>query len=377
MGLEIEQIIGKFESDRGPCLFATGGIHGNEPAGVLALQEVVNEIQERKLKLRGSFYAIAGNLKALKENKRYLKQDLNRLWKVAILEKLKAGELSQQESQPEINELIEIFALVEEVLKKSGPNVFLDLHTTSSKSVPFIPVNDTLLNRKFTKGLPVPSVLGIEEFLQGAFLSYINEYKVVALGFEAGQHEDPQSVYFHKAMVWISLVQAGIVAESDVPEYKAYHNDLKDQCEQQEQFYEIRRRFKIEDGSSFIMMPGYESFQEIRQGELLANDQNGPIRAIESGNIFMPLYQAQGAEGFFIIREVPVFWMWLSKLLRKIRFDSLLLLLPGLKRHPKYEGTLIADTRVARFLATDLFHLLGYRRKRKVDDKIFFTRREL
>jgi succinylglutamate desuccinylase len=376
-GLEVDRIIGKYRAGKGPCLFVTGGLHGNEPAGVLALQEVVQEIEERKLELKGSFYAIAGNLEGLKAGKRYLKQDLNRLWKVSILEKLKEGALKKDEDQKELNELIDIFELVEEALSTGGPHVFLDLHTTSSQSVPFIPVNDTLINRKFTKSLPVPSVLGIEEFLQGAFLSYINEYKVVALGFEAGQHEDPQSVYFHKAMVWLSLVEAGIVQQTEVPEYDNYMSRLKDECRLQEQFYEIRRRFKIEDGTGFSMLPGYESFQPILKGELLANDNSGPIRAIESGNIFMPLYQTQGSEGFFIIREVPPIWLRISSILRKIRFDDILVLLPGLNKHPRYEGTLIANTRVARFLATELFHLLGYRRKRKVDDKIFFTRREL
>ncbi len=376
-GLELERVLAKLGDAKGPCLFVTGGLHGNEPAGVLALQEVIKEIEERGIAVRGSFYAIAGNLPALKAKKRYLKQDLNRLWKVSIFEKLKSGELKKSSDQAELNELIDIFELVEEALALKGPHVFLDLHTTSSKSVPFIPVNDTLLNRKFTRNLPVPSVLGIEEFLQGAFLSYINEYKVVALGFEAGQHDDPESVYFHKAMVWICLWNAGMVDKKDIPELDEYFASFQKTCERQEQFYEIRRRFMIEEGTAFKMMPGYESFQEIRAGELLANDKNGPIRALEGGNIFMPLYQAQGSEGFFIIREVSGFWLWLSSFLRKQRLDDMLVLLPGLRKHPKYEGTLIVNTRVARFLATEFFHLIGYRRKRKMDNKIFFTRREL
>jgi len=375
--LEVERKIGVLGDGDGPVLFISGGLHGNEPAGVLALQEVVQEIQDRKLEIKGSFYAIAGNLEALKQSKRYIKQDLNRLWKVSILEKLKEGNLSKSAEQVEINELIDLFEIVEEALAKNGPHYFIDLHTTSSKTVPFIPVNDTLLNRSFTKNLPIPSVLGIEEFLQGAFLSYTNEYKVVALGFEAGQHEDPESVYFHKAMIWLCLLNAGMIQESDLPEKASMIEAFKEASSERAQFYEIRRRFMIESGHRFEMLNGYESFQSIKKGEHLAYDNEKQIRAIESGNIFMPLYQSQGSEGFFIIREVSRFWLWLSSFLRKIQLEDFLVKLPGLRRHPKYEGTLIVDLRVARFLATELFHLMGYRRKRKTENEIFFTRREL
>lgn len=373
----VDRLIAKFDSETGPALFVSAGLHGNEPAGVLALQEVVAEIQARDLRLNGSFYGVAGNLPALAQKKRYLKQDLNRLWKVAILEQLKSGKTVKHPDAGELNELIDVFELAQEVLKKKGKKYFIDLHTTSSQSIPFIPVNDTLLNRSFTKNLPIPSVLGIEEFLQGAFLSYINEYKVVALGFEAGQHDDPQSVYYHKAMIWLSLLNTGIVKEKDVPQANEFIRSFKKLCDKYDRFYEIRRRFKVEENSGFVMMPGYKSFDMIRKDDLLAHDHSGPIRALEGGNIFMPLYQSQGAEGFFIIRPVSPFWLRLSAWLRRLHLEDVLLLLPGLRRHPEYEGTLIVNTRIARFLANELFHLLGYRRKRKLEGKIFFTKREL
>jgi hypothetical protein len=62
--------------------------------------------------------------------------------------------------------------------EESGPFYFFDLHTTSSDTIPFITVNDSLLNREFTSMYPLPSILGIEEYLEGPLLSYINEHSM-------------------------------------------------------------------------------------------------------------------------------------------------------------------------------------------------------
>ena len=62
----------------GPTIVFFGGIHGNEPAGIFALEEVLSKLDKRNV--NGNIYAISGNLKALKEGKRYINKDLNRMW---------------------------------------------------------------------------------------------------------------------------------------------------------------------------------------------------------------------------------------------------------------------------------------------------------
>ena len=106
--------------------------------------------------------------------------------------------LSKDNFQP-VNEdeieLAELFALIQEIIQnQSGPLYFFDLHTTSSQSIPFIPVNDSLINRAFAQQYPLPLILGIEEYIEGPVLSYINELGFVSFGFEGGQHTDPISV---------------------------------------------------------------------------------------------------------------------------------------------------------------------------------------
>ena len=75
----------------------------------------------------------------------------------------------------------------------------------------------------------------------------------------------------------------------------------------------------------------------------------------------MPLYQTKGKEGFFIIRNIPSFFLKLSELLRQLHFDNLLVLLPGISRQKEQKDVLMVNLKVARFFAKSLFHLLGYR----------------
>ena len=58
----------------------------------------------------------------------------------------------------------------------------------------------------------------------------------------------------------------------------------------------------IEPGIKFSMNEGYLNFQEVKKGEHLANDKNGPIYASEDSLILMPLYQKKGEDGFFLVK---------------------------------------------------------------------------
>ena len=125
------------------------------------------------------------------------------------------------------------------------------------------------------------------------------------------------------------------------------------------------------------MSPGYDNFTPVQKGELLACDRLGEINSHRPARIFMPLYQSVGTDGFFLVREVPEWALKLSVLLRKINFDSFLTLLPGVSRSKEQADTLVVNKKVARFLAVELFHLLGYRRKRTEGSEMIFSRREI
>ena len=78
--------LGSWDSGRpGPTLLVTGGVHGNEPAGVHALRRVLAALGDVGPRSCGRFVALAGNLPALAAGRRFLSRDLNRGWGAASI----------------------------------------------------------------------------------------------------------------------------------------------------------------------------------------------------------------------------------------------------------------------------------------------------
>jgi len=360
--LNVERLIGSLRGEgRGPTLIFFGGIHGNEPAGVFALCNILKKLKQKKLSFKGNIFAICGNLNALAKGIRYKKEDLNRLWtseKVLALEKKTRAELSEEEIEQQ-----ELYSLINDILnQEDGPFYFFDLHTTSSETIPFITVNDSLLNRKFTKQYPVPMILGLEEFLEGPLLSFINELGYVSFGFESGQHDSPASIKNHISFIYLSLVFSGCLKRSQI-EYQKHYNLLFKDSLRSQQIYEIYLRHEIKESEEFKMEPGFINFQPIKRGQKLAKSNENIILASASGRIFMPLYQGKGNDGFFEIRSVPKVFLNLSLVLRKFKFDHLLPLLPGVRWASSKKNELVVNLKIARLFTRQFFHLLGYRSK--------------
>jgi hypothetical protein len=371
--IQVQRILGSVKgSDKSPTIIALGGIHGNERAGLNGLLKVFKTIKEDKISLKGNFYGISGNINAIKENIRFKNVDLNRIWTKQEILKLQLERNLEVESQ----EQKEIHVIIKEILKKEkGPFYFLDLHTTSSDTQPFITISDSLNNRKYSSNFSIPTILGIEEFLDGPLLTYINEFGHVALGFEAGQHDSGFSVDNCVAFLWLALVAAKCIDKKDVKNYTFYKHSLSLFNETQE-FYKIDYKYAIKPFENFKMVKGYQNFQEIVKYELLAFSNESEIEALQRGKIFMPLYQKKGDDGFFIISKISKFWLKASRLARKLHFHQLLILLPGVKSDRKLPYTLIVNPRTAKFLATDIFHLFGYRKRVIKEDKFHFIKRD-
>ncbi|MEP1033046.1 succinylglutamate desuccinylase/aspartoacylase family protein [Ekhidna sp.] len=356
--VEISRVIGHVKgSKNGPTLIFMGGIHGNEPAGVFALKRVFEQIGSGKV--RGSVYGIAGNLWALKYGERYHKEDLNRLWTVNNMANL--PEKGQPTIHQDQTEQVEINALIQQIIdQEEGPFYFFDMHTTSSETLPFLTVNDSLLNRNFTIQYPLPIILGIEEYLNGPILSYINELGYVAFGFEAGQHDDMASIENCISFIYLSMVYSGCI-NKDHCEYQHHHDILAKTTGDVRHIYEIYFRYAIQEGEDFHMIPGFYNFQRLKRHQHVAESNGNPIRAENDGRIFMPLYQPKGEDGFFTIKKIWSPFLKISEVIRKYRLDRLLVYLPGVKWIDHNKSGLLVNKQIARFMAKDFFHLFGYR----------------
>ena len=161
-----------------------------------------------------------------------------------------------------------------------------------------------------------------------------------------------------------------------MPDYESHQKRMKDATRQLSPVFEVRYRYGVKPNEEFYMSPGFKNFQSIKKGQLLASNRDGEIFNHLDGNIFMPLYQSQGNDGYFIIRPVSMFWLKLSEWMRKLKFEKIIPILPGIQRSPESATEFIVNRKIARWLVIEIFHLLGYRRKRIENGKLVVTRRK-
>jgi hypothetical protein len=358
----------------GPTLIVVGSIHGNEPAGSLASYRILADIESKRQNLRGELILLYGNTRALSRKVRYIDSDLNRHW---TDENIYAARASAPLASPtsEDLELRELLALVEQALERArGEIYFLDLHTTSAHGLPFATVGDTLRNRRFALKFPATIVLGLEEQLEGTLLEYMNNLGAVTMGFEAGQHEAATSVEYHQALIWMAVVAAGLLLPEDAPEFERSRS-LLERASGGARLVEVRHRHAISPGDEFNMKPGFENFHPVRRGQVLAEDRHGHVTARENGMVLLPLYQKLGDDGFFLGREVKPFWLRLSAVLRHLKVGDYAHWLPGVRRQEDAGSSFIVNTRIARILPLQVFHLLGFRKRRWNNNLLIVSRR--
>ncbi|RMG24490.1 MAG: aspartoacylase [Methanobacteriota archaeon] len=302
---------------------------------------------------------------------------MNRLWTEERIEELSISPTIGEDPSDDHSEQRELFVLLHNYFQLSHSDIFvIDLHTTSAPSAPFTIVLDSLKNRKLAQYLPVPMVLGMEEHLSGTLMHYIDELGYHTMAFESGQHDDPQSIQNHIAAIWILLNGIGCLKKEDIEGYDEAYEQLKNTARDIAPIFEVRYRYGIMPREKFQMYPGFRNFHPVRKGQPLARNQHGEIYCKETGNIFMPLYQPQGSDGFFIIRRIHPFWIRISQWLRKHRADRLLPLLPGIKRDPNQPEMLIINRKVARWFVVEVLHLLGYRQKSYEPHKLIAVKRK-
>ncbi|MEM7355766.1 MAG: succinylglutamate desuccinylase/aspartoacylase family protein [Acidobacteriota bacterium] len=383
-GFEAPRVLGRVDgSEPGPTLIVVGGLHGNEPSGVQALQRLLPELAaDARAVERGRVVGLTGNRKALAMKRRFLAHDLNRYWLPERVAQLRATAAPLADEDHELRELDrQIESLVETA---DGPVYLLDLHTTSAPDRPFATLDDSLRNRPFAFAFPVPVVLGLEEELAGTLTAHVGDLGIITAGFESGRHGTREARDRAVDAIWIALAASG-VTRNDHPEAVAARQRLEEECAGLPHVVEVRYRHAIRDEDRFRMHPGHENFQPVKRGQSLGEqslgeqslgeERRGSATSPVSGLLLMPLYQQQGADGFFVVKPVNRMWLEASATVRRWRLERFVHWLPGVRKHPEQTGAFIVDQRYARWLAPELFHLLGFRRQGTADRVLILRRR--
>jgi succinylglutamate desuccinylase len=299
--IEFERLVGEAgKAESGPTVIFTLGIHGNEPTGLEAFARVLKKLDDGEFKsFSGRLVGIAGNLEALQKGMRYIDTDLNRNWSDEAINNPDNTNEAKQKS--EIGR--ELIKYKNEADIAGQKFYHFDLHTTSAESKPF-----SIINEKYRENIiaastmPVSKVIGMHPYQEMTMTDYWNTKGYTSYLFEAGQHDSLSAVENHESFIWLQLFEKDIIdKETNEDLYFHHRNSLSKYVFTDSVYFEVCHCHKIKPEDNFKMKLGYTNLDEIKKGEILASDNNGEIKAPLDGKIFMPLYQKQGNDGFFIV----------------------------------------------------------------------------
>lgn len=301
---KLQRVIGQMQKGKGgPLLIVCAGIHGNEPAGVIALQQVFRDLESNEAFSKGRVIGLAGNLDGLKRGERFIHRDLNRLWSLDQVHHVQS--MPKDHIHAEFLDLREMADIVDEALDEPHDAfMFLDLHTTSAKGGVFSFCNRVEGALEMARHIHVPVISNITERLKGTSINYFEERNLPGMGFEAGQNAEPEAVHRAMAAIFTVLYNMGMVNDKKLGNYVQYRKDLEHFAEKLPGVVDLCYRHPVRINDGFLMREGFGNFQPVKKDDLLAEDIHGAIRAKEDGLILMPLYQTQGTDGFFIVKEV-------------------------------------------------------------------------
>jgi len=308
----MERIIGRYTGHtKGTLVIAFGAMHGNEPAGVKALEAMFTALESEPTRnpnfhFCGRLLGLIGNMKAYEKGVRFIEKDLNRQWTLDNVALAKAT--PKEKLAPELQELKALLHLVEKEIEDYQPDkvVILDLHTTTAHGGIFTLPAEDKDSEQIALELHAPVIKGLLKGIVGTTLHYFIpanfDIKISAVTFESGQHNEPLSVNRAIAAITNCLRTIQCVKQDDVE--SKHDNMLKEYSADLPKMSELLYVHPIAADDDFVMHPGFKNFQPIAKGELLASDKNGEIKAKRDGRILMPLYQKQGEDGFFLIQTV-------------------------------------------------------------------------
>lgn len=301
-----QHLIGEIDGgESGPKIIAIAGLHGNEPTGVEALEELMEMLAPYEDEVNGCFLALKGNVEALKVNQRFIDEDMNRLWRTSLLDKIRRTDRDNISTieRKMIKDLLEILDPLILDHESKEKLILADLHTFSGQKGMFTITPRDEQHLVLLSQLKVPLIYGIEHTLHGTTMDFADEWGHLGFAFEAGSHGSEEAKKNAIAGMLVLLVASGYLQARTLPHFDEYYDYLMEQVANLPNRVQFIYKHIIEEGDEFVMRPGFKNFDRVEVGDWLADDICGKIKAQARGYLLMPLYQQQGNDGFFIVED--------------------------------------------------------------------------
>ena len=255
----------------GKTIAIFAGVHGDEKAGIMTLEYLNKELSVEA----GTVYLVYANEQAVKENKRFIKTNLNRLF-------IRTGKDATCYEEVRANELMDIL---------DSCDALLDLHSynePSGEAVPFAICEPDC--QDIVKNFNVPIVIdGFDAIEEGGSDGYMYNNNKYGICVELGAIESPEK-----------FLELGINTAYQFMQYfgcvsnKVAKNTVKQTCMHASSIYKKR-----DDVFSFNKK--YKTFDQIDKNEVIAQDGTRDVLAKEDGFILFPRAEHPVGTEVFIV----------------------------------------------------------------------------
>ena len=258
----------------GPHLVLFSGVHGNEVSGVHAIEKLFFDLFSGTRQLvRGSLTLARANALALAAECRYIKHNLNRLFRADYGADIDRSSYEFRRAQE-----------LKTILQRC--DYFLDLHSASTAQEPFLVVERDAAGVFAKLGIR-RIITGWSKFTSGPIggdaENYANTHGAKAATLESGTHFDKTSNDVAYRTVVTLLSSLGLIdAESPSEAEEVETVDM----------YAV----VIKEAEDFRYAGDVQNFQFLKKGEVFAFQDGRPLIVSEDSFLLIPMKKPQEAK---------------------------------------------------------------------------------
>ncbi|HWO07633.1 MAG TPA: succinylglutamate desuccinylase/aspartoacylase family protein [Candidatus Paceibacterota bacterium] len=271
------------------CCVIVGGVHGNEPAGIRAINTVTT-LARKEWQLNGNVYGLVGNPRAVEKNLRFIDENLNR-----------AFGNPRNASSYEAQRAIEITRWFEELAKTYTEVYVLDLHSVSvgEARIAVFNANNPKAEAWADRVSPISFHLKDAEYVfPETIAGAIERLGGIALIIECGNHSSEIGTavaleHVERVLVSLAMLESPQVSFQNTVTYS-----------DEPRTYKLIGCIRPDAGFAFDFP--VQSETPLTEGAVFAHDKSGEHRAPCDCFIIMPAKHPNPNDtdaGFLAIRE--------------------------------------------------------------------------
>ena len=263
----------------GPCLLIIGGIHGDEPCGINAIQAIVQD-PEAYRPTHGKMMLMYGNPQAIKKGVRYIDENLNRIF------------MKSKENLPDKLLCLEKQRMQQLKLYMDKADILLDIHASyTQKSKPFVICEPNAM--QLVPFLPCDIVcFGFDSIQPGGTDWYMNSIGKIGICVECG---------------YLGAQSSTAVAMNACKSILgALEMSVNRGTRRKQEWYQATQQYCART-DNFQLVRAYADFENIPKGTPFAKDGDQTLYATEGMYLlFARNTQEKGQEAFLsLVRITP------------------------------------------------------------------------